>query len=140
MSDAAAIVREVEAFYLGYIEVFNREDVGAYLNSFSYPNAVLRGPQGMAVHATAAEQQSYYQGLMAAIRAEGWHHTDAASLQVAPLTETTAMLLADITRCRKDSTLIEHGRMCYTVRKDGGAWRILTMADVKLPFDGRFVS
>lgn len=140
MSDAAAIAREVEAFYLGYIEAFNREDIGAYLNSFCYPNAVLRGAQGMAVHATAPDQRRYYQALMVAIHAEGWHHTDTGSLQVAPLTETTAMLLVDITRCRKDSTPIEHGRMCYTVRKDGGMWKILTLADVKQPFDGRFVS
>lgn len=136
MSDAATIVREVEAFYRGYIEGFNREDRGMYLRSFCYPNAVLRGEHGMTVHATDAEQRRYYEQLMVAIREEGWDHTDPGPLQVAPLTDSTAILIADITRCKKNNAPIEHARLCYTVRKDGGAWRILTLTDVKPPFTG----
>lgn len=136
MSDAATIVREVEEWYRGYIEAFNREDTDIYLRSFSYPNAVLRGEQGMTVHATESDQQRYYEKLMLAIRAEGWNHTGVGQLQVAPLTDTTAVLVADITRYRKDNTTIEIGRLCYTVRKDRGVWKILTLTDVKPPFTG----
>jgi hypothetical protein len=136
MSDAAMIVREVEEFYRGYIEGFNREDRAIYLRSFCYPNAVLRGERGMTVHAKEADQQRYYEQLMAAMRGEGWDHTGLGQMQVAPLTDSTAMLIADITRCRKDNTPIEHARLCYTVRKDGGAWRILTLTDVQPPFTG----
>jgi len=136
MSDAATIVREVEAFYRGYIEGFNREDRDIYLRSFCYPNAVLRGEHGMTVHAKETDQQQYYEQLMVAIRKEGWSRTDLGQLQVAPLTDSTAILIADITRCKKDNTPIEYARLCYTVRKDGGAWRILTLTDVKPPFTG----
>jgi len=136
MSDAATIAREVEAFYRAYIEGFNREDRDIYLRSFCYPNAVLRGEHGMTVHAQEADQQRYYEQLMVAMRGEGWDHTGLGQLQVAPLTDSTAILIADITRCRKDNTPIEHARLCYTVRKDGGAWRILTLTDVKPPYTG----
>jgi hypothetical protein len=136
LSDAATIVREVEEFYRGYIEGFNREDSDVYLRSFCYPNAVLRGEQGMTVHAGETDQWRYYEALMLAIREEGWDHTDVGRLQVAPLTDSTAMLVADITRCKKDNTPIEHARLCYTVRKVGGAWRMLTLTDVKPPFEG----
>ena len=136
MSDAATIVREVEEFYRGYIDGFNREDCDIYLRSFCYPNAVLRGEHGMMVHANAPDQQRYYEELMVAIRGEGWHHTGAGQLQVVPLTDRTAILVADITRYRKDISPIENARLCYTVRKDGGAWRILTLTDVKPPFTG----
>lgn len=136
MADAATIVREVEAFYRRYIEGFNREDRAAYLRSFCYPNAVLRGEQGMAVHAAEPDQQRYFEELMAALREEGWHHTDAGQLRVVPLTDKTAILVADITRCRKDRSAIENARLCYTVRKAGSAWKILTLTDVKPPFTG----
>lgn len=136
MSDAATIVREVEAFYRGYIEGFNREDRDVYLRSFSYPNAVLRGEHGMTVHANESDQRRYYEDLMAAIRGEGWDHTGAGHLQVVPLSDRTAILIADITRYRKDVTPIENARLCYTVRKDGGAWKILTLTDVTPPFTG----
>lgn len=137
MSDTATIVREVEAFYRGYIEGFNREDRDAYLRSFCYPNAVLRGEHGMTVHAKETDQGRYYEELMVAMRGEGWDHTDLGPLQVAPLTDRTAILIADITRCMKDNAPIEHARLYYTVRKDGGAWRILTLADVQPPFTGQ---
>lgn len=136
MSDAATIVREVEAFYRGYIEGFNREDRDIYLRSFCYPNAVLRGEHGMTVHAQESDQQRYYEKLMVAMRQEGWDHTVLGPLQVAPLTDRTAVLIADIMRCKKDNTPIEHARLCYTVRKDGIGWRILTLTDVKPPFTG----
>jgi hypothetical protein len=32
--------------------------------------------------------------------------------------------------------VIERGRYWYTVRKDGGSWKILTLAEVKPPFTG----
>lgn len=136
MSDAATIAREVEDFYRAYIVGFNREDRGIYLRSFGYPNVVIRGEQGMTVHADESEQQQYYDGLMAAIRKEGWGHTGLGRLLVTPLTDETAILTADITRYRKDDTPIESARLCYTVRKDGGAWKILTLTDVKPPFTG----
>ena len=136
MSDAATVVREVEAFYRGYVDGFNREDVDCYLRSFCYPNALLRGAQAMAVHANEAEQLRYYQALMAAIRAEGWHHSGIGAMHVAPLTPVSAMLMADIARYRKDGSTIENARLCYTVRKDAGAWRLLTLTDVAPPFTG----
>jgi hypothetical protein len=136
MSDAATIAREVEAFYRGYIEGFNREDRDIYLRSFCYPNAVLRGEHGMTVHAKETDQQRYYEELMLAIREEGWGHTGLGQLQVVPLTGTTAILIADITRYKKNNTPIENARLCYTVRKDRGAWKILTLTDVKPPFTG----
>ena len=137
MSDAATIVREVEAFYRGYIDSFNREDVDAYLHSFCYPNARMRGAQAMTVHAQESDQLRYYQALMAALRQEGWGCSAIVGrLRVAPLTDSTAILVADIIRYRKDNSAIENTRLCYIVGKDAGAWKFLTLTEVKPPFTG----
>jgi ketosteroid isomerase-like protein len=136
MADAAAIIREVEDFYRAFIDGFNREDTDMYLRSFCYPNGILSGEKGMIVNAKESDQQRFYQEVMVSIQGKGWDHTAVDRLQVFPMTETTALLLADISRRKKDNAVIESGRYCYTVRKDGGVWKILTLTEVKPPFSG----
>ena len=137
MSDAATIIREVEDFYRAFIDGFNREDTDMYLRSFCYPNGMLSGENGMIVNAKESDQQRFYQELTYSDQSRGSDHTGVDTLQVFPLTEATALLVADITRYKKDNTALESGRRyCYTVRKDGGAWKILTLTAIKPPFIG----
>src|SRR5215475_4195582 len=119
MSDAATIVNEVEEFYRRFIDGFNREDTDMYLRSFCYPNGMLSGERGMIVNAKESDQQRFYQEVTSDIQSRGWDHTSVEKLQIAPLTESTALLLADITRYKKDKSVLESGRYYYTVRKEG---------------------
>lgn len=136
MPDATTIIREVEEFYRAFIDGFNREDTDMYLRSFCYPNGMLSGENGMIVNAKESDQQRFYQEVSSDIQSRGWDRTDVGALYVSPLTETTALLVADITRRKKDNSVLESGRYCYTVRKDGGVWKILTLTAVKPPFTG----
>jgi ketosteroid isomerase-like protein len=135
-SGSSTIVEEVDAFYRGFIDGFNREDTDMYLRSFCYPNATLSGEQGLTVRAKESEQQRFYQEVMVAIQGRGWDHTGITHLQAWPLGNTLAMLVADIARYKRDKTVIEQGRYWYTVRKESGSWKILTLAEVKPPFTG----
>jgi len=47
----------------------------------------------------------------------------------------TARLVADITATKK-MTPCRKRPVCYTVRKEGGMWKILTVTAVKSPFTG----
>ena len=136
MTDAATIVREVEAFYQAFIDGFNREDTDMYLRSFCYPNAMLSGERGMTVNAKESDQQRFYQEVMVSIQGRGWERTGIDRLQVWPLADPMAMLVADITRYKKDGSVLERGRYCYTLREDSEAWKILTLTEVKPPFPG----
>jgi ketosteroid isomerase-like protein len=136
MSDAATITREVEDFYRAFIDGFNREDTDMYLRSFCYPNGMLSGEHGMIVNAKESNQQRFYQEVTSDIQSRGWDHTGVDKLQVFPLTDATALLVVDITRYKKDDVVLESGRYCYMVRKDGGVWKILTLTVVKPPFTG----
>jgi hypothetical protein len=136
MSDADTIVREVETFYRIFIAGFNREDTDVYLRSFCYPNALLSGERGMTINAKESDQQRFYQEVMASIQSRDWDHTGIDRLQIWPLADTMALLVADITRYKKDGYVLEKGRYCYTLRKDSGAWKILTLTEVKPPFSG----
>jgi ketosteroid isomerase-like protein len=139
-SGPSTIVEEVDAFYRGFIDGFNREDTDLYLRSFGYPNATLSGEQGLTIRTKESEQQRFYQEIMTAIQGRGWDHTGVDHLQAWPLGSALAMLVADIVRYKKDKTVIERGRYWYTVRKDGGNWKVLTLAEVKPPFTGPEVS
>jgi len=136
MSDVNTIVREVEAFYRAFIDGFNREDTDMYLRLFCYPNALLSGEQGMTINAKESFQQRFYQELMASIQGLGWERTGVDRLQAWPLADNLAMLVADIVRYKKDDSVLERGRYCYTLRKDGNVWKILTLTEVKPPFPG----
>ncbi|HEV8718266.1 MAG TPA: hypothetical protein VGX03_36300 [Candidatus Binatia bacterium] len=136
MPDATTITREAEAFYRAFIGGFNREDTDMYLRSFCYPNALLSGERGMIVNAKESDQQRFYQEVMSSIQGRGWERTGVDRLQVWPLADTMALIVADLTRYKRDGSVLEQGRYCYTLRKDGGAWKILTLTEVKPPFTG----
>ncbi|MGE0821542.1 MAG: DUF4440 domain-containing protein [Candidatus Binatia bacterium] len=136
MVEADSIVQAVEAFYRAFIEGFNREDTDMYLRSFCYPNAILSGEQGMMVNAKESDQQRFYQEVMTSIQSRGWERTGVERLQAWPTAENMAILVADIVRYKKDGAVLESGRYCYTLRKEGETWKILTLTEVKPPFTG----
>lgn len=136
MSNADTIVREIEAFYRGFIDGFNREDTDLYLRAFCYPNALLSGEQGLVVHTKESDQQRFYQEVMASIQGRGWERTEIDQIQIWPFSPTLAQGIADITRYKRDGSVLERGRYCYTFRYDNGAWKILTLAEIRAPFPG----
>ncbi len=136
MADSETIIQGVAAFYRNFIDGFNREDTDFYLRSFCYPNAVLSGEQGMIVNTKESDQQRFYQEVMVSIQSRGWDHTEVDRIEVWPLSETTAAGSADIVRYKADGSQLEQRRYFYTFRQDGGAWKILTLTEVKPPFIG----
>ena len=130
------VVREVEAFYRAYIDAFNREDTDFFLRAFAYPNAFLTGEQGLVVQAKESDQQRFYQSIMASIQARGWDRSAVDRLQIWPFSDGLAMIVADYTRYKKDGSILEQGRACYTVRRDGNTWKFLTITEIKPPFTG----
>ncbi|MGH7962037.1 MAG: DUF6841 family protein [Candidatus Binatia bacterium] len=131
-----ALVREVEAFYQAYIDGFNREDIDFFLRAFSYPNAFLTGEQGLIIHAKESDMQHFYQSTMASIQARGWDRSAVDHVRVSLFSDTLAMIVADYTRYKKDNSILEQGRACYMVRRDGGTWKMLTVSEIKPPFAG----
>ena len=136
MADAATVTREVESFYRAFIDGFNREDTDLYLRSFCYPNGILSGEHGLIINAKESDQQRFYQEVMSSIQERGWDHTGVTQLQAWPISTGMAFLLADITRYKKDNSVLESGRYCYTICHNKGAWKILSLTEVKAPFSG----
>ncbi len=134
--ETEGLVREIEEFYRGYIDAFNREDIDLYLRMFDLPYVIVSGERPAAVVADEAAREKFYTQTMIGIRNRGWARSGIDLMKAWPLAEKLATLLADVTRYRSDDSVIERLRACYTLRNDGKAWRIVALSEVRAPFTG----
>jgi ketosteroid isomerase-like protein len=136
MADANTIIRELEAAYHHYIDVFNREDEAGFVSCYAHPHAMLSGQLGMVVTNTAEDHKRGYQRIMEALHQSNWGRSGIDRMQVFPFSESLAQLVADVTRYKKDGSTLEKLRATYMFRRDGGAWKILAFGLVEAPFSG----
>jgi hypothetical protein len=136
MPSATEIVSELEAFYRGYIDAFNREDIDAMGAAFDFPYAWLSGERAMALCANESDHQRGFSRIMIALKGRGWLRSGIDRFTAWPLAENLGMIMADVTRYQAGDAILERLRACYTLRRDGKTWKILTIAEVKPPFLG----
>jgi ketosteroid isomerase-like protein len=130
------IAKELEAFYQSYIAAFNREDIDAFTESFAYPYAWISGRHGLSQCATEGDHQRSFGKIMADLKERGWARSSVERFKTWALAEDLAMILADATRYKADDSVLERVRACYTVRRDGNGWKIVTLSEVRPPFLG----
>jgi hypothetical protein len=70
------------------------------------------------------------------IKARGWARSAIDQLRIWVIAENLGMILADYTRYKTDNSILEQGRACYTVRRDGKSWKMVAISEVKAPFLG----
>ncbi len=136
MTEASAIVQEIEAAYRHYIAVFNREDAGALVGCYAHPHVMLSGGQGLTGVQTEAEHHTVYHNIMAGLRASEWGRSDVDALQVFPYSESLAQIVADVTRYKRDGSVLEKLRATYMYRRDAESWKIVSLALIEAPFSG----
>ena len=136
MPAASEIVNELETFYKGYIDAFNREDIDAFSEAFSYPYAFVTGERGLASCATESDHQRFFGKIMSDLKSRGWVRSGIDRVKAWPFADNLAMIVADYKRYKADGSILEQGRACYTVRREGKAWKMVTIAEVKPPFLG----
>jgi hypothetical protein len=135
MATSQEIVRELESFYRHYIDVFNREDAGFY-DCFAQPYAMVSGERGLAAVANDSDNRKGFARTMAALKESGWTRSGIDSIKAWALGENLGMILSDVTRYKADNSVLEKIRACYMVRRDGAAWKIMTISEIKPPFLG----
>ena len=136
MAEANPIVREIEAAYHHYIAVFNREDAAAFVGCYAHPHVMLSGEQGLTNVQTEADHHTVYQNIMAGLHASGWGRSEIDGLQVFPYSGSLAQIVADVTRYKRDGSVLEKLRATYLYRRDAERWKIVALALVEAPFSG----
>ena len=78
-----------------------------------------------------------FQKMKAGLKERGWARSAISSpARLAAPPDDTGLLMADYSRHRKDGSVLERGRACYTLRRDAGAWKIVSMLEVSEPHLG----
>jgi ketosteroid isomerase-like protein len=136
MATSEQIADELQAFYTSYIDAFNREDIDAFTQTFSYPYAWVTGSQGLRQCATESDHQRSFGKIMADLKERGWVRSEIDQIKTWPIAEDLAMILVDGTRYKADGSVLERVRACYTLRRDTKNWEIVTLCEIKPPFLG----
>ena len=136
MATPEEISRELETFYKGYIDAFNREDLDHFLACFGLPYAWVTGERGLSITGSESDHQSGFSRIMIDVKSRGWARSAIDQLKTWALADNLGMIMADYTRYKADNAVLETGRACYTVRRDAGAWKIIALSEVKPGFRG----
>ena len=136
MTNTDLIIEEIQSSYRRYIDAFNGEDLDELAGFFSFPCGVLSGAHGMSVMKDQAEFVRVFGKMKARLKNEGWARTGIDTTHAWPTASDMALMVVDYTRYRDDATVLIRGRVCYTLRRDGGRWKIVTMSEVAEPYLG----
>jgi len=136
MPTADEIARELESFYTGYIDAFNREDVDHFSDCFALPYAWVTGDKGLMTVANEGAHQSGFSRIMIDLKERGWARSGVDRFKAYVFADNLAMIVADYSRYKADNSILEQGRATYTLRRDGKSWKIVTVSEVKQPYLG----
>ena len=136
MADTNTITQAIEVAYTHYIEVFNREDAAGFVDCYEHPHVMLSGLQGITPVQTEADHHQVYQTIMQGLRESQWGRSGIDRMQVLPYSESLVQIVADVTRYKKDESVLEKLRATYMYRQAGGIWRIVSLALIEAPFSG----
>jgi hypothetical protein len=123
--DQSAILDEVEAAYRHYVEVFNRRDPNEIAELYHRPHAQLIGDVGLSIVADDADQQEWYELVMAHLDDQGWGRTEIDKVWIWPISHSVAQLIANITRYSVDGSVLNQVRANYTFCRRDGSWRVV---------------
>src|SRR5262245_8838474 len=97
MTDQTGIVSEVQTAYRHYVEVFNSRDANAIAGLYDRPHAQVIGEMGLSIVKDDADQQGWYEFVMAHLDDQGWERTEIDDMWVWPLSPALAQLVSDVT-------------------------------------------
>lgn len=136
MRSADEIAAELESFYRDYIEIFNRQDADQFVACFAHPYGVVSGGRGLFTIADDEGHRKTFLRSMTALKQRGWARSVIDTFKGWALAPDLAMIISDVTRYKSDDSVLERVRACYMLHRDAGAWKILTLTEIKPPFTG----
>jgi hypothetical protein len=130
------IARELESFYRGYIDVFNRED-DRFFDCFAPVYEIVSGDRGLVTVTNDANYRNQFRTqIMKDFKARGWVRTEIDRVKIWPMAENLGLIVSDVTRRKADNSIMDQLRAIYTVRRAGSSWQFITVGGITPPFLG----
>jgi ketosteroid isomerase-like protein len=134
--DPHLIVHEIETAYTAYANAFNEHDMATVVTYITAPYVQTIGGNPPGVAHTAEDVRKQFDGSLEYMMKRGWARSDSKIVQIWPMSDDHALLLADIIRYRPDHSILETGRYLYSIRRAGASWQLTGVTDVAPPMEG----
>jgi hypothetical protein len=122
--DRAQTEREVMAVLDAFMDAFNRQDARAEERTYHFPHYRLASGQ-MAVYETAgAATESWMSNTYRTLREAGWDHSSWTRRRIVHLSDSKVHVDTEVTRYRKDGSVLGRFDSLYIVTKENGRWGI----------------
>jgi hypothetical protein len=96
----------------------------------------VNGEIGLSIVNDDADQQKWYEFVMAHLDDQAWDRTEIDEVWIWPLSHTLAQLVANVTRYRRDGSILLKLRANYTLRRRDDTWKVvLSFAPLEDGFD-----
>jgi ketosteroid isomerase-like protein len=115
---------EALEFFRSYTQAFQTLDAKAVARHFHEPSLLIT-PQGVFALATAGDVERAYARIMADLPARGYAGTEFSSLDERRLSDDLAVVTGAGTWKKTTGEAFMPFGMTYTLRRVGGAWRIV---------------
>lgn len=134
--DATTVIHLAETAYTGYANCFNARDMAGVCRYIAAPYVMVIGARPTMIAETADKVRAQFDGALADMLRRGWTRSDFKIVHVSPLSNDHALLLSDIIRYRKDGSVLETGRYCYSIHHADPTWQITGVTDIEPPYLG----
>ena len=136
MATSEDIARELENFYRGYMDTFNRED-DRFFDCFAPVYEIINGERGLVTVTNDANYRNEFRTrIMKDFKERGWVRTEIDQIKAWAMAENLGMIIADVTRRKADDSIMDQLRAIYTVRRAGDWWQFITVGAIIPPFLG----
>jgi len=130
------IARELETFYRGYIDVFNRQD-DRFFDCFAPVYQIVGGDRGLTPVTNDANYRNEFRTrIMKDFKDRGWVRTEIDRVKTWPMAENLGLIVSDVTRRKADNSVMDKLRAIYTVRRADNSWQFITVGAINPPFLG----
>ena len=116
--------REVISVLDAFMTAFNREDAQAEARTYHFPHFRLANDQMSVWDKAGPESGAWMNGTYKTLRESGWDHSAWTRRRIVHISDTKAHVDTEITRYRKDGTVITSIESLYIVVKESGRWGI----------------
>jgi hypothetical protein len=122
--DRTQVEREVMSVLDAFMAAFNRQDAQAEADTYHFPHFRLANDQMSAWSGPGAEIEAWMNGTYKTLRDSGWDHSSWTRRRIIHIFDSKAHVDTEITRYRKDGTVIASIESLYIVTKEAGRWGI----------------
>jgi hypothetical protein len=122
--DRRQVEREVMSVLDAILDAFNRQDARAEERTYQFPHYRLANGLMSVLSGPGSETETWMEGTYKTMRESGWDHSSWTRRRIVHISDTKAHVDTEITRYRKDGTVMARLDSLYIVTKENGRWGI----------------